>query len=136
MVQTATLEGARRMSAMMPIETEKPQEWSVKWKRDHQDRYGNGETNPRICTKIKETLSLLKDIGPGAFADFRKLWSACGLGFMRLSQWKKVANQQGSSAHHIRVENMTLNDVNLLICNAMNSRKATPHGWPNIWSQG
>ena len=29
---------------------DKPKEWSVKWKRDHQDRYSNGGINPRICT--------------------------------------------------------------------------------------
>ena len=62
-------------------------EWSLKWKKNHLDRYGANEgVNPRICMKVKETLNILKDIGPGAFMEFKKLWTASGIGFMRLLQ--------------------------------------------------
>ena len=43
--------------------------------------------------KIKETLNLRKDIGPGTVKEFKKVWSASCVGFMHLLQWK-VSNKK------------------------------------------
>ena len=65
----------------------------MQWKADHQERYGAGGTNSKICGRIKNVLELLTDMGKGTFAAFKSVWAASNVGYMKLSQWRK-GNEQ------------------------------------------
>ena len=65
----------------------------MKWKADHQDRYGLNAKNPKICGRITNVIELLTDMGQGTYGAIKSIWTASNVGYMSLSKWKK-GNEQ------------------------------------------